>query len=57
MGDDCVYKIIGVCDIFLQINKGKQLFPKRFKHTSNVCINLISMRMFDDYDFNNHFYF
>nr|KYP32690.1 Retrovirus-related Pol polyprotein from transposon TNT 1-94 [Cajanus cajan] len=55
MGNDVVFKVIGVSDVCLQTNMGMQLLLRGVKHAPDVCFNLISMQMLDDGGYDNHF--
>ncbi|WVZ16592.1 hypothetical protein V8G54_009574 [Vigna mungo] len=55
MGNDEVSNVIGVGDVYLQINMGMQLLLKGVKHAPDVRFNLISVQVLDDGEYDNHF--
>ncbi|RDX73283.1 hypothetical protein CR513_47131, partial [Mucuna pruriens] len=55
MGNDGVTKVIGVGDVCLQTNMGVQLWLRGVKHAPDFHFNLISMHMFCDGGYDNHF--
>ncbi|RDX81974.1 hypothetical protein CR513_37297, partial [Mucuna pruriens] len=55
MGNDGVTKVIDVGDVCLQTNIGVQLWLRGVKHAPDVCFNLISVHMFYDGSYDNHF--
>lgn len=53
MGNDDASKIIGIGDIYIEINLGSMLLLKDVRHVPDIRLNLISTGMLDDY--NNYF--
>ncbi|KAL9254956.1 Retrovirus-related Pol polyprotein from transposon TNT 1-94-like protein [Drosera capensis] len=55
MGNDGASKVIGVGDVCLETNMGMKLLLIGVKHALDVRINLISVQMLDNIDYDNHF--
>lgn len=57
MGNDCVSKIVDIGDVCLRTKMRVHMLLRGVKHAPDVCFNLISLNLFYDDAYLNHFSF
>ena len=55
IGNDGVFKIIGMGDVYLETNTRRELLLKNVQHVSDIRLNLISIGKLDDEGYESYF--
>jgi len=55
MGNQGVTKVVGIGEIWLEINIGFPLHLKNLRYILNICLSLISIQVLDEDVYHNSF--